>query len=562
MYKITLVNMPFAAADTPSLALTQLKSIVDEQMSDQVTTSIIYPNQDMAKEIGLDLYQRIASDGEYHNTGFGEWFFRQAAFPEQPDNTAQYLSRYYPVPTQEKIVIKQLIEEKRPRLESFLRELIDKYELDKSDLVGFSSMFFQNTPSFAMARLLKQMVPNIVIVMGGANCETPMGQEIVKNVPYVNYVFSGPSLKTFPAFVRHHLEHEGRKCDLMNGVFSRHNCTLRQSRDATGTYMYTNSVGLELNIDETPINLDYRSFLDILKTNFPDGGVEPRLFFETSRGCWWGERSHCTFCGLNGSFMNYRSMDAQRAINYFHSLFQFAGECFRFDCVDNILPKSYFTDVLPFINPPDNVSLFYEVKADLSDEQVARLAQAKVNFIQPGIESLATSTLKLMRKGTSACQNIRLLKSCVKHRVFPYWNLLIGFPNEREDVYKKYAKDIPLITHLIPPTGVFPVRFDRYSPYFMEAERYGLLLYPFDFYAFTFPFSDESLKNMAYYFIDDNFAAEYQIITARWIGKLQDQFSRWQNLWYGDDPQKVHPRLFMKNQDDAVWICDSRTGRL
>ena len=26
-----------------------------------------------------------------------------------------------------------------------------------------------------------------------------------------------------------------------------------------------------------------------------------RILFESARGCWWGEKQHCTFCGLNGS---------------------------------------------------------------------------------------------------------------------------------------------------------------------------------------------------------------------------------------------------------------------
>src|SRR4029077_5489915 len=33
---------------------------------------------------------------------------------------------------------------------------------------------------------------------------------------------------------------------------------------------------------------------------------EVRLPYETSRGCWWGAKSH-TFCGLNGSTMAFRS---------------------------------------------------------------------------------------------------------------------------------------------------------------------------------------------------------------------------------------------------------------
>ena len=29
---------------------------------------------------------------------------------------------------------------------------------------------------------------NLCTLMGGANCETPMGQEIVKNVPHIDFV--------------------------------------------------------------------------------------------------------------------------------------------------------------------------------------------------------------------------------------------------------------------------------------------------------------------------------------------------------------------------------------
>jgi radical SAM superfamily enzyme YgiQ (UPF0313 family) len=35
--------------------------------------------------------------------------------------------------------------------------------------------------------------------------------------------------------------------------------------------------------------------------------VEPKLVIESSRGCWWGHKHYCTFCGLNGSLMTFRS---------------------------------------------------------------------------------------------------------------------------------------------------------------------------------------------------------------------------------------------------------------
>ena len=35
---------------------------------------------------------------------------------------------------------------------------------------------------------------------------------------------------------------------------------------------------------------------------------------ETARGCWWGERQHCTFCGLNGATMAFRSKTPERVL--------------------------------------------------------------------------------------------------------------------------------------------------------------------------------------------------------------------------------------------------------
>jgi hypothetical protein len=198
------------------------------------------------------------------------------------------------------------------------------------------------------------------------------------------------------------------------------------------------------------------------------------------------------------------------------------------------------------------------VKSDLSEEDVQTLANARVKSIQPGIESLATSTLKLMKKGSSAFQNIQLLKHCVMYDVSPEWNLLIGFPGEGEEVYRKYVSDLPLLTHLPPPSGVYPVRFDRYSPYFMQARQYELDLTPVDYYKFIYPYDPETLRNMAYYFTDRNTGAKYLISMVKWIGKIKEKFEPWNALWHKASPDR--PALYFKQKGDPTIIFDSRSG--
>jgi ribosomal peptide maturation radical SAM protein 1 len=547
MYKISLINMPFANLGLPSIALTQLKSVIEAEFPNQVSVDLLYLNHDFAKYFGVDFYDYLTNSMESFNTGLGDWVFRQVAFPELADNSDKYFTRYFPIKTPAVVKLKQSITQKRPGLSELMDQLISQYELHKGHIVGFTSMFMQNLASFAMARKLKQRNPAIITVIGGANCEFPMGRVIADRVADIDYVFSGPALKGFPAFVRHCMERDFSKCQAIRGVFHKNSASPKSGPE---------TIGEDLSID-TPIKLDYESFLDNFERYFSDTGAKPVLPFETSRGCWWGERSHCTFCGLNGVSMAYRAMKPELALEVFASLFRYSNRISRLTSVDNILPKSYLKEVLPVLDTPPGMEIFYEVKADLSEEEIAVLAKAGVTQIQPGVEALATSTLKLMKKGTTSFQNLKLLKMCALYGITPHWNLLLGFPGEGPESYRRYTEILPRLVHLQPPSGAFPVRFDRFSPYFYKAQEYKLDLHPLDFYAMVYPFDKAELQDLAYYFADRNIAAEYFITLAKWIGKVRAKVTEWQTRW-SDPKYTVPPRLHFNRR--AQTIYDSRSG--
>jgi ribosomal peptide maturation radical SAM protein 1 len=546
MYKIALINMPFASVRLPSIALTQLQSRVLSAFEGRVSVDVLNLNHDFANYLGLDLYGFFTDSFESQNGGLGDWFFRQIAFSDLPDNADRYFKRYLPLNSPEMLRLKARILQSRDGLDVLINKIVSTYHLDQADMVGFTSMFMQNVASFAMAAKLKRRNPAVITVIGGANCESPMGEVIVKRVPQIDYVFSGPALRSFPDFVKCCLDGQRSDVQSIRGVFSR----------TDGLQATQRSIGDELPMD-VPIELDYLPFLQTVAKNFPDGKMRPVLLFETSRGCWWGEKAHCTFCGLNGATMAYRSMSPEKAIRLFEGLFKYSGKVSRLEAVDNILPKSYLKDVLPFLNTPPDMSIFYEVKADLSEQDIEVLAKAGVRYIQPGIESLATSTLKLMKKGTTVFQNIGLLKWLALYGIYPTWNLLVGFPGEGEDVYARYLEVLPLLHHLYPPNGVYPVRFDRFSPYYDEAKKYGLDLHPLGYYKMVYPFDQADLHDLAYYFADENIDAPYFIMMTKWIAKLRvkasDWLVRWQNPGRG-----LAPSLFIK--PNSTIIYDSRSG--
>src|SRR5262249_26152388 len=153
--KIVLINMPFGDLRIPSIGLTQLKAVLDEEYQGRIAVDIHYCSHDYAHYLGLDLYNSISSSLDHHNAGMGDWLFRQIAFPLTEENSEEYFERYYPFQSKEAEALKNYIREKRPGLDAFTDELIDQNNFAQADIVGFTSMFMQNVACFAMARKLK-----------------------------------------------------------------------------------------------------------------------------------------------------------------------------------------------------------------------------------------------------------------------------------------------------------------------------------------------------------------------------------------------------------------------
>ena len=125
MFKISLVNMPFANLNLPSIGLTQLKSVIDERFGDKVSVEICYANQDFGRYLQPTPYQFIAGSMESHTSGLGEWFFRRVAFPELSDNLDDYFRRFFPYHNEQTKMYRTFIEQKRMGFETLLDELID-----------------------------------------------------------------------------------------------------------------------------------------------------------------------------------------------------------------------------------------------------------------------------------------------------------------------------------------------------------------------------------------------------------------------------------------------------
>jgi len=539
-----LICMPFGPHTSPSIALSLLKA---QLRGTGLRTRVRYFSIDFAGLVGERRYSRIATDSGSPAIRelAGEWLFRDALFGVERDPESYVESVFrrraaWPKAARKRPLPKKVIADVlgiRPRIDGFLDRCVDEIEREKPAIVGFTSVFQQQIASLALARRIKERLPSTFIVFGGANCEGVMGAETLRQFPFVDAAVSGEGDLVFAELVRRVTS--SQPLDDMPGVRTRGNVAAA-FRDNT----FSNAPSV-MSMDELPYP-DYDDFFEQFAASRMSRSCQPGLYFETSRGCWWGERNHCTFCGLNGSTMQYRSKSSARALTELTDLATTYPDC-DVQVTDNILDMGYFKDFLPALAEAKlPVELFYETKSNLSKAHIRGLRDAGIRKIQPGIESLSDPILKLMRKGVSALQNVQLLKWCKELGVHPYWNLLWGFPGEPAEEYMRMAKLVPYLEHLPPPVGISGLRLDRFSPNFVTAEQLGFAnVRPLVPYLHIYPFDVSVVGNLAYYF---DFDYREPCDVGNYVAPLLKAVQAWQRV---DDSSEL---LAIETGGDlAIW---------
>ncbi|HID08211.1 MAG TPA: RiPP maturation radical SAM protein 1, partial [Armatimonadetes bacterium] len=253
-------------------------------------------------------------------------------------------------------------------------------------------------------------------------------------------------------------------------------------------------------LDALPLP-DYDSYFKTL-SRCPSVAAKAQvaLTAESSRGCWWGHKKGCTFCGLNGQGGAYASKTPQRFRSELHTLSKRYGSTL-FSITDNIIDKRYFDTLLPMLaDDGAPYRLFYETKSNLRRYHLASFRKAGIDWIQPGIESLSTAHLRHMRKGAHAWEHVYLLRLAMEYGMRLQWFILHDFPGEKSEWYEEMAHLVPLINHLQPPVNMIPLQFCRFSEYHEKAEQYGLRLAPPPLAPMAYPFERVVLQDLLFSF--------------------------------------------------------------
>ncbi|MDX1431188.1 MAG: RiPP maturation radical SAM C-methyltransferase [Gammaproteobacteria bacterium] len=550
---IVLVSMPWGSIKYPSIQLGILKSLCDRE---GIAAAAMSLNLDFfeflaarapAERLSADEYDFL---GEASGLGLGEWIFTRPGDEAGGQSRDEAYGDYVlgrgadPAVLAKSVRLRALVPE-------FIEGCADGILAREPRVVGFTSTFCQTAPSLALARRLKDRVPGLRIVLGGANCEGPMGAALHRLYPWIDVIVRGEGERVVPPLFR----------ELIGG----HPVTRQPGlciHDEQGSVVVDERHDGGIDLEQSPLP-DYDEYFSRMKRSavLAKVGVAG-ITYESARGCWWGAKHHCTFCGLNGATMAFRSKSAERVLDEVQALSQRYRKL-DFIVVDNIIDMRHVRELVPKIRELDvDYSFYYETKVNLKKRELREMSEAGIRKMQPGIESLSTTVLKLMRKGTTALQNIRFLKWCAQFDVIPDWNLLYGFPGEPEEDYEHTARLIPALTHLTPPCSMHPLCMNRFSPYHKSAREFGLRIEgPARWYGFVHDADRETLTDIAYFFdfsYDDGRRPEQYTRSCRRAVEMWQEVAEqsYRQLYFSRGPGFIQVTDKRANFPEGAYVFD------
>ncbi len=543
---VLLVNPPFGAIERPSIGLGLLQTSAKNAGID---CRCIYANLMFAERIGLDVYFWFANTGDYTNL-FGEWVFAESVFPGAAFDADAYIREFvlhqYTGGTFQILMpegnVRQTLLRTRATANAFVDDLAREIVAKHPKVVGCTSSFQQNCCSLALLGHIRDLDDTIVTVLGGPNCEGPMGKALRRHFPCVDFVVSGEADESFPDFVRAAIS-DGRGLHekaLPEGYIGPERAA---DRISTAQRLILN------DLDTAPVP-NYDDYFDQVVASGFTNQISPGLLIETSRGCWWGQKRPCTFCGLNGLTRQYRRKSPERVEQECNLL------CTRYSCknvefVDNnVEPRMLRRLFGSGKDRSSDTTIFFETRV-LDRPTLQHISKNGVRWLQVGIESFDDRVLSLMNKGTTLLENIQHLRWAYEFGIRVTYNIIYGFPGEKQEWLEETGRLMPLLTHLEPPRHMVPLRYDRFSEYCENPERYGLNLIPRKAYGYVYPLALADIAELAYFFEDANHSANR--LDTGGLETLKKEWLAWRFAFWTAEPGRERAVLHLLGNERIVY---------
>ena len=459
--KIALISTPWPLYSRPSIQLGALKAFLQTRISD-LQIDVFHFYLSLAQTIGYRLYHEISE-----RTWLAESVYAALVYPQQFKKAAD-LFRQESVGNS--ILRSIRFSDLTTRVKKTTDTFLNRQNWRAFGLLGFSIPFCQLTSALFVIKCIKKKFPNLIIVVGGASTSAQAAHGFLKRFPEIDVVVSGEGEMPLNQIIER-LRKAPHDLDLtkIKGVVSR----------LTDAENIGQSASLQMEtLNDLPVP-DYDAYFDLLKTFNARDTFFPTLPVEISRGCWWkqtvgsGKLSGCAFCNLNLQWHGYRHKPPSRVVSEIDEL---TGryQTLSVAITDNVLPRKGSIEIFKQIGKLNkDLRLFGEVRATTPWMELQVMRDCGMQKVQIGIEALSSRLLKKLHKGTSAIQNLEIMKNCEALGIENISNLILQFPgSDMQDV----TETLKVIEFAMPFYPLKAVNFwlGMGSPVWQNPKKFGV----------------------------------------------------------------------------------------
>jgi len=287
-------------------------------------------------------------------------------------------------------------------------------------IVGLSSMTWQFSTCLKLIRLIKQLLPEVKIVIGGYHA-TLMYEEIGNS----------PEAEQIDFIVRGEGEEAFRR--LVNAL--------------DGKDSYETIPSLSFKIENRFVHNDRSELLDLASLKLPIRDKRRLTWgyhimnrsaevIETSRGC----TRNCNFCCIRHMYgRSFRPFPIQRILKDIDDIYYNKKCRWIFVSDDNfVLSPERVIELCDAIIDRGYRNLHFVVQADCAtmsrnEEMVRRMAKAGFKSIFLGIENASKINLKTAQKGDIVDAARKAIDICHKYEIMVVGGMIFGFPEDMEN---------------------------------------------------------------------------------------------------------------------------------
>jgi anaerobic magnesium-protoporphyrin IX monomethyl ester cyclase len=312
---------------------------------------------------------------------------------------------------------------KRKQLARYLQKILLKI---RPQVVGLSAMAWQYETCVALIRLIKRLLPEATIVIGGYHA-TLMYEEIASSAEsgLIDYMVRGEGEECFRRLIQS-LSGAGRVQDIPSLSYKDRNQFIH---NPAGKLLDLARLKIPIR-DNRRLTSGYHVMLSKVEV------------METSRGC----TRACSFCSMKHMYgKTFRTFPIQRVLEDIDDIYFKRRTRWIFVSDDNlVLNPERVIELCDAIIARKYRGLKFIIQADCvsmsrNEEMVRKMSLAGIRSIFLGIENVSRKNLVAAHKGDIVNASRQAVQLCHKYNIMVVAGLIFGFPDDNEeDIMENY----------------------------------------------------------------------------------------------------------------------------